>query len=410
MSRSYIIQPGDTLDTVARKQYGDDQKAALIRQSNPGASDPLIAGRSLVIPDDPDRAGTPAGNTAASSPNEVALSILGERFRFWVDVQINMAIDAVSTVEFTAPFTPDDPAFREKFRPFSYNPVDIDVGPSRLFTGTMVVPTPVTSPSSRTVSVACYALPGVIGDCTAPASAYPIEWSDASLATIAEKCCGFFGLAVQFDADPGATFERVALEPGARVLTFLSELAAQRGLVISDTPGGKVLFREAMSTGAPVADLTEGQSPVVSVAPLFSAQDYYSHVTGIGPTVIGLLGTQFTVKNARLASAVRPYAFNSQDMLDADLQRSVESKAGRMFAKAVSYEVALATWRDPGGNLWAPNTLVTLLAEGAMIYRRSTFLIRSVTLYKTPKSETAVLNLILPGALAGKIPEVMPWD
>tara|TARA_R100000541_G_scaffold18689_2_gene28561 strand:+ start:12136 stop:13368 length:1233 start_codon:yes stop_codon:yes gene_type:complete len=410
MSRSYAIQPGDTFDIVARKQYGDDQKADLIRQSNPGATEPLVAGQTLVVPNDPAAAARPAGNTAASSPNEVAISIKGERFRFWVDVTITQAIDTVSTVEFTAPFTPDDPAFREKFRPFAYNDVDIDIGNGQLFTGTMLPPTPSTGPTARTVAVACYGRPGVLGDCTAPASAYPIEWNEATLATIAEKCAAFFGLGVQFDADTGAAFQRVSLAAGRKVLTFLSDLAAQRGLVMSDTPGGKLLFRKAVETGTPVANFTEGSSPLLGVQPMFSGRDYFSHVTGISPTIIGLAGTQFTVTNARLADAVRPYTFDSQDMLDADVQTSVDSKMGRMFAAAVSYEVSVSTWRDPQGELWAPNTLVTLLAEGAMVYSRSTFLIRSVTLSKTPKSETAVLNLILPGSLAGKVPTVLPWD
>lgn len=410
MSRSYMTQAGDTFDTVARKQYGDDLKASLIRRANPGATEPLVAGQTLVIPPDPTSQPAKASTTAAGAPNEVAISILGERFRFWVDVQITQAIDTVSVVEFTAPFTPEDAGFREKFRPFSYNPVDITVGGVTLFTGTMVVPTPVVSPTSRTVSVACYGRPGVLGDCTAPASAYPLQWDDSTIVVIAKDCAAFFGLDVQFDGDAGAAFERVALTPGGKVLTFLSDLAAQRGLALSDTPDGKVLFRRATSAGAPVAALTEGLSPLISVQPMFSAQDYYSHVTGISPTIIGLAGTQFTVKNAKLADAVRPYTFDSPDMLDADVQRSVDSKIGRMFANAISYEVEVATWRDQSGAIWTPNTLITLQAEGAMVYRRSTFLIRSVTLNKTPSSETAVLNLILPGALAGEVPAVMPWD
>jgi prophage tail gpP-like protein len=410
MSRSYTILPEDTFETIARKQYGDDQKTQLIRQANPGAKEPLVAGQTLVIPDDPAGLPTASGNRAASSPNEVSLSILDQRFRFWSNISITRSIDAVSTVQFDAPFTPDDPEFREAFRPFSFNDVSIDVGGVRLFTGTMININARVSPSKREVSVACYAKPGVLGDCTAPASAYPLQWDDAALPTIAETCAAYFGLGVQFDAEAGSTFLRVMLSPAERVLPFLSGLSAQRGLVMSDTPEGKVLFRKALDTGTPVANFTEGDSPLISVAPMLRSQEYYSHVTGIGPTVIGLAGLQFTVKNTRLEGTVRPFTFSSPDTPEASVQQSTETKAGRMFAKAVTYDIELATWRDPTGQLWTPNTLITLLAEGAMIYSRSTFLIRSVTLVKAPHSETAMLTLILPGSLAGKIPETLPWD
>lgn len=410
MSRSYTIQPNDTFEAVARKQYGDDQKAPLIRQANPGTKEPLVAGQTLVIPDDPDGLPPLSGNNAASSPNEVSISVNGERFRFWANVSITRGLDAVSTVQFNAPFTPDDPTFRDVFRPFSFNDVVVDVGGERMFTGTMVEVTPRLSPTAREVSVACYAKPGVLGDCTAPASAYPIQWDDATLTTISQTCASYFGLGVQFDAEVGTTFQRVMLEPSERVLSFLSGLSAQRGLVMSDTPEGKVLFRKAIASGKPVANFTEGDSPLIRVAPRLRAQEYYSHITGIGPTVVGLEGLQFTVKNPHLDSVVRPFTFNSLDTPEASVQQSTESKAGRMFANAIAYDIELATWRDPLGGIWETNTLVTLLAEGAMVYSRSTFLVRSVTLVKTPKSETAVLTLILPESLAGKIPETLPWD
>lgn len=43
-------------------------------------------------------------------PNETAIRIAGRRFRFWTDVEITRAIDALSTVTFSAPFEPDAPA------------------------------------------------------------------------------------------------------------------------------------------------------------------------------------------------------------------------------------------------------------------------------------------------------------
>lgn len=408
---SYTIKPGDTFERIARQVYGDDLKAYLIRDSNPGADGTLVVGETLIIPSDTSATPSEAKSFNSDAVNEVALQINGVRFRHWDTVTITRAIDTVSVVEFTAPFDPNDRTTRDAFKPFKFQDVTIDVGGSRLFSGTMMTPSPSVTPTDRTLSVSCYGKPGVLGDCTAPASSYPIEWDQATLKTIAEAAAKTLGIAVQFDADPGAAFPREALNPGEKVLDFLSSLAAQRNLVIGDTPDGKLFFPLIVESGSPRADFTEGEAgPMTEVSPQFSPQEYYSHVTGIAPLILGLAGTQFTVKNAKLADAVRPVTFDSKDMIDSDVAASVNSKAGRMFASAISYELTLSTWRDPSGEMWEPNTLVTLLAPGAFVYSRSTFLIRSVTLSKTDTSEQATLSLIIPGTLAGKVPERLPWD
>lgn len=410
MSTSYTVLAGDTFTSIARKVYGDDQKSNKIREANPGATVPLTPGQTLVIPLDTDLAAI-ANKKSANTGNEVAISVGGRRFRFWTDVTIHRAIDTVDTVDFAAPFEPEDKFFRDTFRPFSFQPATIDVGGERLFTGTMVSPTPATSVDGRTVSASCYSTPGVLGDCTAPASAFPLEWDNVNLQTIAKKLAGLFGLDVVFGTDPGPVFERAGISPGQKVLAFLSSLASQRNLLISSTSDGKLLFSSAKTSGRAVADLSEGDSPLQEVLPTFSPQDYYSHVTGVTPVLIGFLkGEEYTVKNPRLSGVMRPYTFQSKDTTPADLSKSVESKASRMFANAVGYDVALSTWRDPDGRLWAPNTFITLQAPGAMVYRKSLFLIRAVTLSKQDNNESAVLSLVLPGALAGEVPETMPWD
>jgi len=410
MASSYRVQPGDTYEQIARKVYGDDQKAPLLRRGNPGANEPLTEGSSLVVPDDPEYFVDADANRKASEPNEVALSVGGTRFRFWTSVSITLSLDTQSAVEFEAPFAPDVAAQRALFKPFSYSPVTIDVGGSRLFTGTMVSPTPNTGPDGRTVSVACYSKAGVMGDCTAPASAYPLEWSGVTLQTIATAVAGLFGLSVEFTDSPGPVFDRAALSPGTMALDFLSDLAAQRNFVIGASPDGRLRFTREGATHQVVAKLAEGLPPLVSVTPQFSPQDYYSHVTGIAPVVIGLAGTQFTVKNARLADSLRPYVFEAGDTVDNTIEQTVQTKAGRMVANAVAYELEVATWSDQNGDLWWPGNYISLFAPGAMVYSAFTMLIRSVRLNKNDSSEKATLTVILPGTLSGKLPEKMPWD
>lgn len=82
-----------------------------------------------------------------------------------------------------------------------------------------------------------------------------------------------------------------------------------------------------------------------------------------------------------------------------------------MFGNMVSYVVeGIPTWRDPKGNLWRPNTTITLKAPEAMIYRETEFLIRNVTLRQDAQSKTATLGLVLPGAFSGETPSRLPFE
>jgi prophage tail gpP-like protein len=81
-----------------------------------------------------------------------------------------------------------------------------------------------------------------------------------------------------------------------------------------------------------------------------------------------------------------------------------------MFANAAAYTVDVATWRDPKGSLWKPNTTLTLFAPDAMVYSEYELLVRTVTLKQSKESTTATLGLVLPGVFSGEIPTALPWN
>lgn len=410
LSIIYDIGDGDTFESISRKTHGTEKEAGRIASANPGASEPLVAGTSITVPDMPGAPQNLQQSANSGNADEVAILIDGNRFRLWDSVRITRSIDTMDTVEFGAPFDSDAPGFKSTFRPFSFKNAVITVGGNPLFTGTMINVNPVMESARKTISVSCYSLPGVLNDCTPPASAFPLEFDNQGLREIATALAAPFGISVQFLDDQGAVFERVAIEPGKKILAFLSELAKQRNLVISSSASGALTFLKSSGGGQSVSILQQGSAPVLSVEPQFNPQEYYSHITGIEPVIIGLDGLQFTVKNPRLNGVIRPLTFKAPDTLDADVKLAVEAKAGRMFGNMASYSVRVATWRDTSGSLWEPNTSIKLLAPDAMIYSEYEFIIRSVEFNRDRSTETAILNLVMPGAFSGKIPEVLPWD
>lgn len=406
----YSVVNGDTFISVSRKEYGTEAEAGRIAAANPGVAQPLSPGTTLTIPVLPSAPKDITQNSGAENEDEVSISIDGKRFRFWDKVAITRSIDSVDSVAFSAPFNADSPDAREAFRPFSYKPVDITIGGVPFFKGTMIAIDPVLEENKRTITTGSYALPGVLGDCTAPASSFPLEFNNQGLRGIAKKLAQPFGINVVFKASQGAVFERVALEPGTTILSFLIGLAKQRNLVITSDADGSLVFIQSIVDGVPVARLEQGASPVISVAPVFDPQGYYSHITGIEPVIVGLKGSQHTVKNTKVSGVLRPHTFKAPDTIDSNLPEAVAAKVGRMFGQMVSYAVPVSTWRDPSGNLWEPNTIVTLQAKNAMIYSEYKFVIGSVEFTRDSVSKTAVLNLVIPGAYSGKVPERLPWE
>lgn len=425
MGFGYTVREGDTFATIARNQFGTEELASYVARGNPGVSEPLQVGTNIAIPLAPLAEDFPQAipaavvppvppdvpqATPAASSDEVAIKINGKRFRFWTAVRITRAIDNLDTVEFGAPFEPDLPNFREAFRPFSYQDLEITVGGDRLFVGTLIGADPVVGDADTTVSASGYSLPGVMADCTMPASAYPIEFNEVALPAIAAKLAEPFGITVLFQGDAGAPFERVALAPGSTVLPFLVGLAKQRNFVVSSTPAGSLLFWRSAEPGEPVARLEQGQAPVDSVTPSFRPQDYFSHVTGIEQIIVGLYGSQFTVKNPQLEGVIRPTSFKTKDTAPGDVKATVEAATGRMFGNTIAYSIVVATWRDPQGKLWEPNTTITLLAPGVMVYTEYTFEIRSIVFDTDDEIRIATLNVVIPGSFSGTLPETLPWD
>lgn len=400
---------GDTFESLSRRAYGTEKFAQNLAQANPGVLEPVAPGTVVTIPQIPGDPTNSPTQAPAGDPNEVAVLVDGVRFRFWSELRLTRSMDSMDTLEFTAPFEPDDPAFRETFRPFSFKPLVVTVGGVPLFTGTLVGVVPSVSGDSTTVAVSGYSRPGVLEDCTQPASA-PVEFNAQDLPGIASSICQPFGIAAAFSGPGGAAFERVAVETGEKVMGFLGELARQRGLVISSDPDGRALFQRSVKPGQPVAVLRQGASPVLGVSAFFSPQQYYSHITGLESVVIGTGGSQYTVRNPYLAGVVRPLTFKSPDTEGGTIKESVEAKAGRMFGNMAAYGLQVSTWRDPAGALWRPNTTLKLEAPGAMIYSSYEFVVRSVRFDSETDSETAELDLVLPGSFSGEIPESMPWD
>lgn len=349
----------------------------------------------------------------------------------WYDLEIKLSVDSFDTIGFSAPFDPARKEMREMFRPFAFKPIKVLLNGDELFTGTMIGVDPGFDANSGTVQITGYAQPGVLCDCEAPSGfgrkgkrsakgPVPLTFNRATLRDIAQYLCEPFGLACEFRGEVGVPFEKVAIGLDEKIFKFLSDLAKQRGLVLTNNVNGSLLFWQSIKRGVPVVQLEQGVPPLTGVQAAFSPQDYYSEITGRAAARRRKAGTIYTYVNPWLGQGIddgsgpinqhRPHSCKFDDTERADAPAATRAKVGRMFANMAAWVTEpLPTWRDPDGKLWDPNTSMTLLAPGAMIYKETELLIRDVVLRSSKDSLTAVLGLVLPGAFSGEIPDSLPW-
>lgn len=351
----------------------------------------------------------------------VNLQIGKNYFGNWLDVEIGLAVDNYSTVSFKAPFEPEHREFRDLFRPFKYQEIEVDSQLGTLFKGFLVDPASKLDPNSRTVTAQGYAKPAVCADSDMPVAlltdtakrgkSISREFKNLGIRAIADACLAPFGIEVELRAPEGKPFDKVRIGPDKKIQEFLVELAKQRNLVLSNTVDGKLLIWQSIEPGAPVCRFVEGRAPLTTIETQFTPREYYSEITGFAAKKRGKAPAKWTEQNPWLRAPLRANTFKLEDTERADAPEATLAKLGRMFANMVSYTIPdIPTWRDPNGQRWKPNTTVTVLAPSAMIYAETEFLVRNVKLKSTKDAQTATLELCLPGAFNGKVPTRLPWD
>jgi prophage tail gpP-like protein len=351
---------------------------------------------------------------ASRDRDEISVTIgdsasYGPEWRWWTELDLTLNLDAYSTIALRAPFEPDREDFREVFRPFTFKPMRGLIGGERVFTGTMVDVFPSREPSERIVEVGGYALPGILHDCCEPATKVPLEFSKLGLRAIILALVDPFGLQVEAFKETNR-FDRVKLEPDGVIQDFLVDLAKQRNLVISNTVDGKIRCWASVEPGNPVMGFEESVAPVGKVSASFSPQQCFSEITGYAGTKRGRKGSKSTVPNPFLRNILRPHSFTIDDTEPGGAPGATRAKLGRMFAEMASWTIPeLPTWRDPLGKLWTPNTTILLKAPGAMVYDWTELLIRSVIFHDEAAKQYATLEVVLPGAFSGEVPQRLPW-
>lgn len=433
---SYIVRQGDTLGEIALRFLGSESRWKEVAERNPqlAARRRMSDGSPAILPGDvlvleresPGAAGgadsgsgadsaTPAAPLDSSAPRDISVVVGGREFTGFTAYTLSLPSDSFDAFSFSSVWDPSREECRKAFGAFSYADCSVKMGGELVFSGTLLPANPSVSESSRTISVQGYPRCGVLGDSCLSPTAFPAEFRGLTVSQIARKCAEPFGIGVKIEGDEGAPFgDGVALSPSETVLAFLSRLAKQRGLVVTNTPSGDLLLRSP-SEEPPSAGFREGVPPFVSLRAQFDGQKMFSHVVGLTPagTKKDEKAASFTYENKFLTKrgVLRVHAETIDDADAGTIEGATKALAARMFASAARYSLVVAGHRGADGRLYRKNQAVTVAAPGAEIYRETRLVVDEVAFRRSDsEGEVAELSLVLPGVRSGVLPESFPWE
>lgn len=426
MAKTHKVIAGDTLNKIAVRYYGDAAKWTDIVKSNPqlagrksvyDGSPVIYPGDVLIIPDDSVQAATKTAVKETvvlddNAPRDLGLKGLGKFITGFTGFTLVRSVFGNDGFSFSSTWNENSEQTRNAFRPFSYPTFDVYFDDDLVFTGKALPPTPSVQPASQTINVQGYPLCGVLVDSCLPPSLFPAEYSGLDLKQIAETVCEPFGIGVVVHESVGAAFEKVEVGLEDKVWDFLSKLAEQRNMFLTNTVDGNLLIYSP-KVEAVSATFKQGEVPFISCSPEFDGQKMYSHITGYTKTTKDSDSQKYTYENKLLINkgVLRCYSKQIDDAVEGTLEESVKALAGKMFAKCVKYKLTVSGHRDKNGRLYRENMAVSVKAPGAEIYRETKLLADEVTLTRDDRGgEQTTFTLVLPESRTGTLPEVFPWE
>lgn len=203
-------------------------------------------------------------------------------------------------------------------------------------------------------------------------------------------------------------FSRVAAKKTDKIFDHLKSLASQRGYLLSCTREGDLFITKANTDGKSTGTIEEGSAIASEYGAKFNGRNRFAKYRALAKSSRKSKTNQASVANDNVVSVPRYLTFNTPDNLPGEAQNAAEWMKNKVLADALTIPFPVNSIYGPDGNLWDPNTLVTVISKTIGCPDGFTFLIRNVRFIYNVSGITAKLDLVPPTVFTtGAIEE--PW-
>lgn len=294
-------------------------------------------------------------------PSDLRLIANGRRYGGWKSIRVTRSIESLAgSFELEA-----SDRWAGQGEPWPIAEEDecrVEIDDQVVITGYIDSRRPALTDTARTLSYSGRDRAAALVDCSAMLGQWTFYGVDlAALARIVAKP---FGCPVS--VQPGlrlGTSEKIVASPGDTAFAVLERVAKMVGvLLVSDGRGGILITRTGTARATP---LIQGQNVKAASLEYDGTERFHLYVV-MSQVAAGFDGgsdggESFVMAEARDEGVrrkervliIRPEQVISQ----ADAQRIADWNARVRAARAETGSVTVAGWRQPSGELWAPNTL-----------------------------------------------------
>ncbi len=410
----YSVVSGDRIRAIARRAYGQDNSSVIVdansdrlngRATSLEGLPTIFRGDRLWLPPVPQ---SETDTITADFDDEIAIRLGGKIFKGWTASNVSRNIDTISDgFAFELPYNPDNEELRNLTRPFSYTTADLFIGGELFIAGICVKWSLGAQQNSTKKTIDARTIAGHTIECMASKKA--LEYNNQTLADISTDILSAYGLKPLFFDGDSDQFTKVTKEITETDFSFLTRLAQQKGFMITSSDDGGMAFLRAAVTGKPVARLVEGESYMENITAVYDGTKRFSSFMAISESP-GVSGNSLTLDDDSIPT-YRPFAFSADDLEGGNLETAVQWKRSRSLADSTALKAIITGWRNPEGQLWRENMVVSVLAPSVDIHTETNYIVKGIELTKDELGgDVITLSLILPQAYTLTFPDSFPWE
>lgn len=268
----------------------------------------------------------------------------------------------------------------------------------------------------KVVKISGYSLPGVLETCNIPPTPenYPLQSDGLTLREIVSKLIKPFGLKYIVHGSVSKlmdeAYEKTTAEPTQSIKDYITSLAAQKGIVISNDENGRIVFTKADTTKKPLLDFdsVKGSTiPFTSMSLDYNGDDMHSHIYVI---------KQASSKGGNAGEAMirNPFVINSVYRPKVVIQDSGSDidtdKVARMALSGELKNLTLGIITDRwavDGKIIKPNNIISVINPSVYLFKKSFWFIEQVDLVGDQEKTTMTLTCSLPEVYNSATPKYL---